>query len=118
MVVDDDPVIQKLVRLNLEMQGYAVITAGDGLECLAKAGGENPDVVILDVMMPGLSGLEALRALKADPATAAIPVLLLSAKAQPSDLAEGRTAGADDYLAKPFDPEDLVQRVGRLIATC
>ena len=95
LVVDDDPVIQGLLRVNFEMEGYDVITADDGVDGLARARHEHPDVVILDVMMPRMDGLEVARALKGDPATAPIPVLLLSAKAQEPDLRGGGASGAD-----------------------
>ena len=115
LVVDDDPVIQQLLRLNFEMEGYSVLTAGDGVEGLERARGERPDAVVLDIMMPRMDGLEVARALKRDPNTAAIPVLLLSAKAQQADLEAGWATGADDYVTKPFDPLDLLRRVGELV---
>ena len=115
LVVDDDPVIQKLLKVNFEMEGYDVIVASDGLEGLQRARRDRPDVVVLDIMMPKMDGLEVVRALKADPDTASIPVLLLSAKAQSADLRAGDDAGADDYVTKPFDPLDLLERVGGLI---
>ncbi len=116
LVVDDDPVIQKLLQVNFEMEGYVVLVAADGAEGLERARAERPDVVVLDVMMPKLSGLDVARALKSDPDTASIPVLLLSAKAQEADLRAGEEAGADAYLTKPFDPLYLLQRVEDLIA--
>jgi DNA-binding response OmpR family regulator len=116
LVVDDDPVIQGLLRVNFEMEGYDVITAGDGVEGLERARSEQPDVVILDVMMPRMDGLEVARILKADPATAPIPILLLSAKAQEVDVRAGDATGADAYVTKPFDPLELLKRVEALIA--
>jgi DNA-binding response OmpR family regulator len=115
LVVDDDPVIQKLLAVNFEMEGYRVVTGGDGAEALAQVAAEHPDVVLLDVMMPKLDGIEVVRRIKADPATAAIPVLLLSAKAQSKDIAAGLEAGADGYITKPFDPLDLLERVAVLL---
>ena len=115
-MVDDDPVIQKLLQVNFEMEGYNVITAGDGEEGLAKAQAEHPDAIVLDVMMPKMDGLEVTKALKGDPETKDIPIILLSAKAQASDIQAGKDIGADDYLTKPFDPLELLQRVGELIA--
>lgn len=117
LVVDDDPVIQRLLSVNFEMEGYAVIVAGTGLEGIEMARGSRPDVVVLDVMMPGMDGLEVAVKLKADPATAKIPVLLLSAKAQEADIRAGDAAGADAYVTKPFDPFELLERVSELIAT-
>lgn len=116
LVVDDDRVIQRLVGLNFEMKGYTVITAGDGVEGLMQARNERPDAVVLDVMMPMMDGLEVARALKADPHTASIPVVLLTARTKIDDMREGRDAGADDYVTKPFDPTELVQRVEGLLA--
>jgi len=115
LVVDDDPVIQKLLQVNFEMEGYSVITAGDGEEGLAKAQAERPDAVVLDVMMPKMDGLEVARRLKGDPDTESIPIILLSAKAQQADIQAGTATGAEDYLTKPFDPLELLQRVGALI---
>jgi adenylate cyclase len=115
LVVDDDPVIQKLLAVNFEMEGYRVVTGGDGEEALAQVVAERPDVVLLDVMMPKLDGIEVVRRIKADPDTAAIPVLLLSAKAQSKDIAAGLEAGADGYITKPFDPLDLLERVAALL---
>ena len=115
LVVDDDPVIQKLLQVNFEMEGYNVVTASDGLEGLERARAENPDVIVCDIMMPRMDGLEVTRALKGDPDTAGIPILLLSAKAQQADVAAGQESGADDYVTKPFDPLDLLQRVAGLL---
>ncbi len=116
LVVDDDPVIQRLLRVNFEMEGYEVIVASDGMDGLERARAEHPDIVVLDIMMPKMSGLEVAKALKADPDTAWIPVLLLSAKAQEADLRAGDESGADGYLTKPFDPLQLLQRVEELLA--
>ena len=117
LVVDDDPLIRKLVRFNFQVNGFTVISASDGAEGLDRAREDRPDAVILDIMMPGMDGLDVLRALKADPSTAGIPVVLLSAKVQPADVTAGRNAGADDYISKPFDPQHLTQRVEELITT-
>ncbi|MGH9178678.1 MAG: response regulator transcription factor [Acidimicrobiales bacterium] len=116
LVVDDDPVIQKLLKVNFEMEGYTVVIASDGVEGLERARSERPDIIVLDVMMPKLSGLDVAKALKSDPETSTIPVLLLSAKAQEADLRAGDQAGADGYLTKPFDPLHLLQRVEDLLA--
>lgn len=115
LVVDDDPVIQKLLQVNFEMEGYSVVTAADGEEGLARARADHPDVIVLDVMMPKMNGLEVAQALKADESTAGIPIILLSAKAQEADVQAGRETGANDYVTKPFDPLDLLERVAGLV---
>jgi len=115
LVIDDDPVILRLLEVNFEMEGFDVRMAGDGVEGLDAARAEPPDVIVSDVMMPRMSGLELLAGLKADDLTAAIPVILLSAKAQASDVRAGLDAGADDYVTKPFEPLDLVDRVLKLL---
>jgi DNA-binding response OmpR family regulator len=115
LLVDDDPVILKLLQVNFEMEGYNVLTANDGVEGLEKARAERPDVVILDIMMPRMDGLEVTRELKGDDSTKDMPILLLSAKAQASDIQLGREVGADDYLTKPFDPLELLERVGEIL---
>ncbi len=116
LVVDDDPQVLGLLRLNFEMEGYDVSCASDGSEALQVVARDNPDVVVCDVMMPGIDGLEVVRRLRADPATADLPVVVLSAKAMRSDLRAGMEAGADEYVTKPFDPVELIDVVGRLLA--
>jgi len=117
LVVDDDRVIQQLLQVNLELEGYDVVaTASDGREALDKIAELKPDLVILDVMMPKMDGLEVCRHLKADQATAGIPVILLSARAQDLDIREGLDIGANAYLTKPFDPVELLEVVGRLLS--
>ncbi len=116
LVVDDDPVILKLLQVNFEMEGYVVTTAADGVKGLRAAREERPDVIISDVMMPHMNGLELVAALGADEMTGAIPVILLSARAQETDVNDGLHAGADDYVTKPFDPLELIDRVQQLLA--
>jgi DNA-binding response OmpR family regulator len=115
LVVDDDPVIQKLLKVNFEMEGYEVLSASDGAEGLDQARSGKPQVIILDVMMPKMNGLEVLAALKADDGLKNIPVILLSAKAQAGDVQAGLDKGADAYVTKPFDPLDLLERVGNFL---
>jgi len=116
LVVDDDRVIQQLLEVNLELEGYDVVaTASDGREALEKIAELKPDIVILDIMMPKMDGLEVCRHLKADPDLANIPVILLSARAQDMDIREGLDIGANAYLTKPFDPVELLEVVGRLL---
>ena len=115
LVVDDDPVIQKLLQVNFEMEGYDVVIAGDGEEGLALAREEQPDVVLLDVMMPKMNGLDVAAAMRSDAATEGIPIIMLSAKAQASDVQAGLDLGVDDYVTKPFDPLELLDRVGAIL---
>jgi DNA-binding response OmpR family regulator len=115
LVVDDDPVILKLLEVNFEMEGFVVRTAADGQEALESALADVPDVIVSDVMMPRLDGIGLVRALRADEATRDVPVLLLSAKAQSADIKDGMAAGADDYLTKPFEPLELIDHVAKLL---
>jgi DNA-binding response OmpR family regulator len=115
LLVEDDPVILRLLEVNFELEGFGVLLARDGAEGIALAASERPDLVISDIMMPNVSGLELVLALKADDATATIPIILLSAKAQSADVKAGMEAGADDYVTKPFEPLDLVDRVNALL---
>ena len=107
--------IVKLQSMILERAGFEVITASNGPEGLEQAAASHPDVVLLDVMMPGIDGLEVARRLKADPTTRAIPVVLVSARTNMEDIDAGRAAGADEYVKKPFDPDDLVDLLERLL---
>ena len=115
LVVEDDPVILRLLEVNFEMEGFDVVLAHDGQEGLEIVRERQPDLVITDIMMPKVSGLELVKALRSDEATAHIPIMLLSAKAQSADLKDGLEAGADDYVTKPFEPLDLVDRVNALL---
>lgn len=111
LVADDDPDILDLVRYRLERSGYKVATAETGTEAVRLAGELSPALAVLDVMMPGLTGFDVTRRLRADPQTVGIPVILLTARAQEADVQEGFAAGADDYLRKPFSPCELSARV-------
>lgn len=115
LLVEDDPGAIRLVRYILEQEGYEVLTAPNGVEGLRKAREEDPDLLILDVMLPGLDGFELCRRLRADAQTAGLPVLMLSAKTQEIDETTGLKMGADAYLAKPADPSEIVARVGTLL---
>ena len=115
LVADDDEDILQLVSFRLERAGYTVVTAADGQQALAAARQHQPDLAVLDVMMPGLNGYEVTRQLRADPATAAIPVILLTARVQEADVSRGFEAGADDYLRKPFSPQELRSRVQAIL---
>ena len=114
LVVDDDDVIRQLITVNLELEGFDVVTAVDGQDALDKVKAANPHVVTLDVMMPRVDGWEAAARLRADPETAHIKVVLLSARAQEADIQRGEKIGVDAYLTKPFDPDELIATVRRL----
>lgn len=116
LVVEDDPVILRLLEVNFELEGFTVYLAHDGAEGIDVAIASKPDVIVSDIMMPNVSGIELVQALKADESTASIPIVLLSAKAQTGDLKAGMDAGADDYVTKPFEPLDLVDRVNALLS--
>jgi DNA-binding response OmpR family regulator len=116
LVVDDDPVILRLLQVNFELEGIGVELAVDGEEGLQRVQADPPDLVISDIMMPKVNGLELLAALRSSPDTAALPVILLSAKAQVADVQRGLELGADDYITKPFDPLELIDRVYKVLA--
>jgi two-component system phosphate regulon response regulator PhoB len=111
LVADDDEDILTLVQLRLSRSGFEVIVARDGEEALRLVRERHPDLAVLDWMMPKSSGLEVLRAIRADTETAGIPVILLTARASEADVQEGLDAGAVDYIAKPFSPQELAARV-------
>ena len=115
LIADDDPVILRLIQVNLELEGYQVLTANNGEEALAQALAEHPDLVILDIMMPRLDGYQTCERLKESDDTRDIPVVFLSAKAQQTDIDKGRSYGVQDYLTKPFDPSELLDVVERLV---
>lgn len=115
LAADDEPNIRRLVEVNLNRAGYRVTLASDGLDALEKFGVERPDMVVLDWMMPRMDGYTVLRRLKSNPATADVPVLMLTAKAQDHDIFEGWRAGVDSYLTKPFNPAELLVWVRRVL---
>ncbi len=115
LVADDDEDILQLLTFRLERSGYDVVQARDGEDALRLALGVLPSVAVLDVTMPGLDGYEVTRRIRSEAATREMPVILLTAKAQASDVSSGMAAGADDYVKKPFDARDLTERVGRLL---
>jgi DNA-binding response OmpR family regulator len=115
LVVDDDPVIVRLLEVNFEMEGYRVITATNGEDAIARVRDDRPDVVVCDIMMPKIDGLEVVRLLRSDEATASVPLILLSAKAQSLEVQKGLDSGADDYVTKPFDPLELIERVNAVL---
>jgi two-component system KDP operon response regulator KdpE len=112
LVADDDPPILRLVRLKLQTEGYAVVTAANGQEALEALSEHHPDLVILDVMMPVLDGFEALQRMRQ---TSSVPIILLTARSGGQDKVRGLDRGADDYVTKPFDPDELAARVAALL---
>jgi len=115
MVVDDEPYIARVIKFKLEQEGYTVISANDGQSGLQKIKEEKPDMVLLDVMMPGLSGYEVCQKIKEDAELAGIPVVILTAKGQERDREQGLTIGASDYITKPFSPNRLLELVKNMI---
>jgi DNA-binding response OmpR family regulator len=115
LAVDDDPDILKLVVFRLERSGYVVLQARDGEEALRLALERPPDLFVVDVMMPKMDGLELVRRLRAEEATSRTPIIMLTARAQDTDLEAGFEAGADDYLRKPFSPLELQARVQAIL---
>ena len=115
LVVDDEIYIVHILDFSLGMEGYEVLTALDGEQALEKARAEKPDLIVLDIMMPKLDGYEVCKAIKSDPETRQIPVILLSAKGRNVDQKLGFDVGADDYITKPFSPRKLVERINQLL---
>jgi len=111
LIVDDEQPIRELVKFNLEREGFQVLQAGDGNAALTLARSENPDLIVLDVMLPGQDGLTVCRSLHQDPYTHSIPIIMLSARGEELDKVLGLEMGADDYITKPFSPRELVARV-------
>jgi two-component system alkaline phosphatase synthesis response regulator PhoP/two-component system response regulator VicR len=117
LAVDDERHIVRLVQINLEKQGYEVVTASNGREALEAAREARPDLIVMDVMMPEMDGFEALEKMKADPELSSIPVIMLTAKAQDADVFSGWQKGADLYLTKPFNPAELLTFVKRIFSS-
>src|SRR4029453_6920017 len=111
LVVEDEPDIRRLVCLPLEGDGFRCRTAANGLDALREAKANVPELVVLDLMLPGLDGLEVCRRLRSDASTAGVPIIMLTAKSDEVDRVVGLEVGADDYVAKPFSPKELVARV-------
>ena len=115
LVVDDEPHIVRLVSFALQKRGYEVVEASDGPSGIELAMAEKPDLILMDVMMPVMTGLEVVERLKAEPATAGIPVVMLSARSQHSEQQEGLESGAERYICKPFTPSVLVDTVSEIV---
>ncbi|MDP9431800.1 MAG: response regulator [Actinomycetota bacterium] len=116
LVADDDRDIRELVAMKLRGAGYEVTTVENGPDALASALGAVPDLAILDIMMPGLTGIDVCRELRASEETRTLPIILLTAKAQEADVEVGFSVGADDYVVKPFSPRELASRVQAVLA--
>jgi DNA-binding response OmpR family regulator len=116
VIADDDADIRELVVFKLRHGGHDVIPVADGAAAVEACASQRPDLVILDVMMPGMSGLDAARALREDESLAGLPIIMLTARAQESDIEQGFEAGADDYVVKPFSPRELASRVEAVLA--
>ncbi len=115
LIVDDEEDVLELVRYNLDKNGYKIITATSGEEAIDKARGKTPDLIILDLMLPGIDGLEVCKKLKSDVKTERIPIIMLTAKGEESDIVTGLELGADDYVTKPFSPKVLTARIRRIL---
>jgi DNA-binding response OmpR family regulator len=117
LICDDDPLLVDLLEYRLAARGYAVVVAEDGGKALRRLQEMRPDAVLLDAMMPVIDGYEVLRQIRENPETARIPVIMLTARKQEKDIVAALELGANDYLVKPFIPEELIARLGRLIET-
>ncbi len=115
LVVDDEEDIRELVELNLTREGYKVLTCETGEQALVLTRSKTPDLIVLDLMLPGIDGLEVCRRIKADSVTQQLPVVMLTAKGEESDIVAGLELGADDYVTKPFGGKVLVARIRRLL---
>ena len=115
LIVEDDPDIAELISHYLKRSGYETQTLGSGAEAAARVRRTMPELVLLDVMLPGQSGADVCRALRSDPETAAVPIIMVTARADEADRVSGLELGADDYITKPFSPKELVARVGALL---
>jgi len=115
LVIEDDPPTLRLVTCTLRQEGYQVLTATNGLTGIRKAQNENPDLVLLDVMLPGIDGFEICHRLRAETQTAGLPIILVSAKAQEIDKTVGLKVGADDYISKPWQRSELTAKIADVL---
>ncbi len=118
LIADDDPDMRHLLRLILRRRGYQIIEAQDGKETLARASEERPDLILLDIMMPRMSGFEVCRRLQADKGTMHIPIIFLTAKSDPVSRSEGLRLGARDFISKMVGPKQLVEQIERILSPC
>ncbi|MGH2772193.1 MAG: response regulator transcription factor [Actinomycetota bacterium] len=115
LIVDDEPGVRSLVKMTLESQNYEILEASNGREALDQARQHHPELILLDVAMPQLSGLEVCREIKSDPAMSDVKILMLTARSQQSDEQGGVEAGADGYFTKPFSPISLLEKVDEIL---
>lgn len=115
LLVEDEPLILRLLQVNLRLEGFEVDACSDGEEALLRAEATPPDAVILDVLLPGMNGFEVCERLRGHPATASVPIVMVTAQAQDEDRARGYALGVQEYVTKPFEPSELVATVRRLI---
>ena len=115
LIADDDRDITRFLEVNLRLEGFDVIAAHDGNDALAKALDLHPNLILLDVMMPGMDGFEVCSKLRSDPRGGDVPVIMLTAKSMSADRVDGYNVGADDYVTKPFEPMELVARVADML---
>ncbi|MDD5492126.1 MAG: response regulator [bacterium] len=116
LVVEDDALIRELDRVNLESAGFTVVLATDGFQGLEMARTENPDLIVLDIMLPKMDGFKVCRILKFDDKYKHIPIIMLTARIQEVDKETGFKTGADGYMTKPYDPEELIKKVNQILA--
>lgn len=116
LVADDDPVVREVLQAALESRGYSVVAVGDGNSALEAARRYTPSLALLDWLMPGMYGLDVCATLRAEPATAQIPIVLLTTQGEERDVSHGFRAGADEYVTKPFHPREVLVVVDRLLA--
>ncbi len=115
LVVDDQRSLRSLIRLNLELEGFRVEEAVDGVDCLEQARRQRPDLITVDIVMPRLDGLATVAELRADPRLRDVPIVMVTTSGQPQDQQRARAAGVEAYLTKPYDPDELVATVRRLL---
>jgi len=115
LIVDDNPDLIALLKVRLKTFGYEVVTADNGHKCLEKAREENPDLILLDILMPSMDGFQALKELKEDAKTKSIPIIMLTAKDQLSDVAKANDLGAADFIVKPFDYRVLLEKIKKVV---
>ncbi|CAN5757145.1 hypothetical protein BH20ACT6_BH20ACT6_00660 [soil metagenome] len=117
LVVDDQVSLRALIRVNLELEGFAVAEAVDGIDCLEQARRRRPDVITMDIVMPRLDGLATATELRADPLLRDVPIVMVTTSAKPQDLLRARAVGVEAYLTKPYDPDEMIETVRRLVVS-